>query len=79
MALAMFTRAVVTRGTRVGRTGRCGACVDETRRGPTYMELACTRMMNAVFGENLTTGSSDAARRSTNEQELGVSTLSRRI
>src|SRR5690349_9391247 len=41
-ALATFSRVVATGRTRVGRMGRCGACVDESRRGPTCMELPCT-------------------------------------
>src|SRR5690349_850570 len=38
-ALATFSPVVATGRTRVGRKGRCGACVDESRRGPTCMEL----------------------------------------
>jgi hypothetical protein len=37
--LATFARVGVTRGTRVGRTGRYGACVDESSSRPHRMEL----------------------------------------
>jgi hypothetical protein len=41
-ALATFARVGMTRGTRVGRRGQCGACVDESSSRPHRMELPCT-------------------------------------
>jgi hypothetical protein len=53
-ALATFTRVGMTRGTRVGRMGRCGAYVDENSSRPHLHGVALHKRKNARSERNLT-------------------------
>ena len=67
--LATFARVGVTRGTRVGRAGRYGACVDESSSRPHRMELPA-RSEERGFRKTLQSESAASRGRDLNGRQL---------